>query len=215
MGLSSGRSPGYREVLFPLATGSGRAAAAAVAAGRSSRRNELSNHASRRQQGRRRHRPRATAAPSGPTPDIDITSFTDALAEAAALVEEFGRAFAGFVVDSAGHVISGWALTADHHAMEDVVLLVLAGKPPAPGTGVVLMSADRDGDVMSLKEEDELKWRSFSRVLAARGFHLWDWIQADGEAFRSMHFASGTSEEWPAPSAVLAKDPLEENHDDQ
>lgn len=172
----------------------------------------MSNHASRRRKGRRR---RHHTTPSGPAPDIDITSFADALAEAGALVEEFGRAFAGFVVDSAGHVIGGWGLTADHHAMEDVVLLVLAGSPPAPGTGVVLVSADRDGDVTSSKEEDELKWGSFSRVLAARGFHLWDWIQADGDAFRSMHFACGTSADWPAPSAVVAKDPLEENHDDQ
>lgn len=172
----------------------------------------MSNHASRRRHGRR---PRRHTAQSGPAPDINITSFADALAEAGALVEEFGRAFAGFVVDSAGHVIGGWALTGDHNEIEDVALLVLAGDPPAPGTGVLLMSADREGDVTGWQEEDELKWRSLSRVLAARGFHLWDWIQADGDAFRSMHFACGTSAEWPAPSAVLAKDPLEENHDDQ
>lgn len=212
MCLSWGGSPGYRDLLFPLATGSG-CAAAAVAAGGSSRRNELSNHASRRRHGRRRRR--HAAPPSGPAPDIDITSFADALAEAGALVEEFGRAFAGLVVDGAGQVIDGWALTGDHNEIEDVVLIVLAGGPPAPGTGVLLMSVDRDGDVTSLKEEDELKWGWLSRVLPARGFHLWDWIQADGEAFRSMHFACGTSEEWPAPSAVLAMGVPEENHDDQ
>lgn len=172
----------------------------------------MSNHASRRRhrRGRRRH-----AAPSGPAPDIEITSFTDALAEAGALVEEFGRAFAAFVVDAGGHVIGGWALTGHHHAIEDVVLLVLAGRPPAPGTGVLLLSGDPDGDVSGSNEEDELKWRSFGRVLAARGFHLWDWILADGEAFASLHFASATSEEWPAPSAVLAMEAPEENHDDQ
>lgn len=172
----------------------------------------MSNHASRRRHGRRRRR---HAAQSGPAPDIDITSFADALAEAGALVEEFGRAFAGFVVDSAGHVIGGWALTGDRNGIEDVVLLVVAGDPPAPGTGVLLVSADPDGDVTSLREEDELKWRTFTRVLAAGGFHLWDWIQADGEAFASMHFACGTSAEWPAPSAALAMEAPEENHDDQ
>lgn len=107
-------------------------------------------------------------------------------------------------LDARGQVIGGWALTADFHRIEDVVLLVLAGGAPAPGTGVLLVSADVDGDVAAFAEEDEVRWGSLRRVLAARGFHLWDWIQADAESFRSMHLTTDGAGAWPAPALAVA-----------
>jgi hypothetical protein len=138
-------------------------------------------------------------------PEIFVGTFSDALAEAAAMVDEFGRAFVGYVLDARGQVTSGWALTADFHEIADVVLLVLAGDPPDPGTGVLLLSAVVGSDVMTVREEDELRWGSFRRVFAARGYHLWDWIKADGEGFRSLYLGTDGAGAWPAP-AVRSSD---------
>ena len=138
-------------------------------------------------------------------PDIFVGTFTDALAEAAALVEEFGRAFVAYTLDARGQVIGGWALTADHHRIEEVVLMVLAGDPPAPGTGVLLLSAESGVDVMTLREEDDLRWGSFRRIFAARGYQLWDWIKADGENFRSLYLGSDGAGPWPAPALELRR----------
>lgn len=161
----------------------------------------MSNHSSRRRAGRRRPA-RRSAPPPEEMPDIFVGTFPDALAEAAKLVEEFGRAVVGYTLDARGQVTGGWALTEDFHRIEDVVLLVLAGGRPVPGTGVLLVSADEEGEVARFVEEDELRWGSLRRVLAARGFHLWDWIQADAESFRSMYFATAgeEAEAWPAPA---------------
>jgi len=133
-------------------------------------------------------------------PDVFVGTFADALAEAAAIVDQFGRAVVGYTLDARGQVIGGWVLTADFHRVEDVVLLVLAGDPPTPGTGVLLVSADVQRDVAVFEEEDDLLWGSLRRVLAARGFHLWDWIQADAESFRSMYLGTEGAEAWPAPA---------------
>ena len=138
-------------------------------------------------------------------PDIFVGTFTDALAEAAALIEQFGRAFVGYTLDARGQVIGGWALTADHHRIDDVVLMVLAGGPPAPGTGVLLLSTDRDVDVIELREEDDLRWESFRRIFAARGYQLWDWIKADGENFRSLYLGSDGAGAWPAPTLDIRR----------
>ena len=160
----------------------------------------MSNHPSRRRADRRRRRRAVAQRPAVQMPDVFVGTFADALAEAAAIVDEFGRAVVGYTLDVRGQVIGGWALTADFHRVEDVVLLVLAGDPPAPGTGVLLVSADEQGDVAVFDEEDELRWSSLRRVLAARGFHLWDWIQADAESFRSMYLGMEGAEAWPAPA---------------
>lgn len=186
----------------------------------------MSNGSSRRRAApRRRHQ---VVPLSAPVAEIDIETFADALGEAAALLADLGRAFAGYVVSRTGRVLSGWALTGPHHQIEDVVLLVLAGDRPAPGTGVVLLSADPDDDLQKVQEGDEARWQSLRRVLAGRGYHLWDWVHADGDAFLSMHFATGWSGGWPAPPVALprgagpavaigslATDEPEENHDHQ
>ena len=156
----------------------------------------MSNHPSRRA---RRARRRA-GRPKMELPDVFVGTFGDALLEAAGLVDEFGRVFVGYVLDARGQVTGGWALTADHHEIDDVVLLVLAGHAPAPGTGVLLVSGDRGDDVSEVDEEDELRWGSFRRIFANRGYHLWDWIKADGEAFRSLYLGSDGAGPWPAPA---------------
>lgn len=158
----------------------------------------MPNRSSRRA-GRRRS-PRQPMPPSVEMPDIFVGTFADALAEAAAIVAEFGRVQVGYTLDPRGQVIGGWALTADFHRIEDVVLLVLSGEAPAPGTGVLLVSAEDGGDVTTFDEEDELRWGSLRRVLAARGFHLWDWIRADAESFRSMYLGTDGAGAWPAPA---------------
>jgi hypothetical protein len=155
----------------------------------------MSNRSSRRH-ARRDHR---TGQPSPELPDIFVGTFSDAIVEAAALRHEFGRVFAAYTLDTVGQVTGGWALTAEHHRIEDVVLLVLAGDRPVPGTGVLLVSADRGGATLTMHEEDDLRWSSFRRVLDARGYHLWDWIQVDEEGFRSMCFGRNGSVSWPAP----------------
>ena len=160
----------------------------------------MSKRSSRRRSSGRRHVRQQAARPPVEMSDIFVGTLSDALAEAVAVVDEFDRAFVGYTLDVRGQVIGGWALTADFHRIDDVVLLVLAGEEPAPGTGVLLINADRGSDVLSADEEDELRWRSFRRVLAARGYHLWDWIQTDGKSLRSMYLASDGAEAWPAPA---------------
>ena len=157
----------------------------------------MSNRSSRRaaQRAHRRHGHRRPNA----VPDIFVSTFGDALAEAAALVDEFGRVFAGYVLDARGQVINGWALTGEHHVIDEVVLLVLAGEEPEPGTGVLLISGVVGSDVSTPQEEDELRWSSFRRVFARRGYHLWDWIKADGDAFRSLYLGGDGAGAWPAP----------------
>ena len=167
----------------------------------------MSNRASRRRSGRRRGSP-VRSTPAAELPDIFVGTFADALAGAAALVDEFERAFVGYTLDARGQVVGGLALTAAHHRMEEVVLMVLAGDPPAPGTGVLLLSADRDVDVMTLQEEDELRWGSFRRIFAARGYQLWDWIKTDGENFRSLHLGSEGAGAWPAPALDIRPRPV-------
>lgn len=163
----------------------------------------MSNHSSRRRVGRRRPA-RQPVSPPVEMPDVFVGTFAHALAEAAALVDQFGRAVVGYTLDPRGQVTGGWALTDDLHRIEDVVLLFLAGDPPVPGTGVLLVAADEEGDVATFVEEDELRWGSVRRVLAARGFHLWDWIQADADSFRSMYLATAgeEAEAWPAPALL-------------
>ena len=68
-----------------------------------------------------------------------------------------------------------------------------------PGTGVLLLSAVAGSDVSTMREEDDVRWRSYRRIFAARGYHLWDWIKADREAFRSLYLGSEGAGPWPAP----------------
>lgn len=161
----------------------------------------MSNRSSRRT-GRRLRRP---APPRMEMPDIFVGTFTAALAAAAAVIDELGRALVSYVLDVRGQVTGGWALTGDHHQIDDLVLLVLAGHQPAPGTGVLLVSAVMGSDVSTMHDEDELKWGSFRRIFAARGYHLWDWIKADGEAFRSLYLGTDGADAWPAPAVTSSE----------
>lgn len=147
---------------------------------------------------RRRHR---RARDEAPLPDINVGTFTDALAEAAALLAESGRAFCAYLVDPGGQVIGGWALTAPHHQLEELALMVFAGDAPLPGTGVLLLSSDPDDDQEAMQREPEengIRWESLRRAFARRGYHLWDWIHAGDDAFRSMHFSEADAGDWPA-----------------
>ena len=145
--------------------------------------------------GKRRRRDGGTCTPPKPLP---IRDFVDAATEAFALKMQFGRAFVAEELDAAGDLVSGWALTGDDHSLDDVVSLLLAGDRPAPGGGVLLVTATTDEHVEELRPDDVATWGRLRARLDAGGWTLIDWILVGDDKLRSMHFATGDGAEvWP------------------
>src|SRR5262245_381138 len=114
-----------------------------------------------------------------------IRSFTDSLAAVIGLEERFGRVHAVMLLDEAGRLVDGLALTGTHHSPEEAVaagtLLAASG-----GTRRVLLLSCGEESVEQIVESTIEAWRRFRRMFADVGVELVDWLASDGGSIRSF-----------------------------
>lgn len=150
----------------------------------------------------RRARPRTPYVldPPGYPP---IACFTDAIATAWALHEQFVRFNAVFVLEEQGAVTWAWLGVNDSHTpavLADIGLSLCALDRDACST--LLVSGRGDDDIKVAAEDDIARWHEMRRDAARRGVRLLDWVMAGGEDFRSMHFTVTPEDDWPLPYGV-------------
>jgi hypothetical protein len=113
-----------------------------------------------------------------------IRSFTDSLAAVIGLEARFGRVHAVMLLDEAGRVVDGLALTGSHRSPDEAVaagaLLAASG-----GSRRVLLLSCGEESVEQIVESTIEAWRRFRRVFADVGVELVDWLASDGESIRS------------------------------
>lgn len=120
---------------------------------------------------------------------LTIASFSDAVAEAFALHDRFGRAHAVAVLDADGDVLD---LTAFTKAPVDAAITwarCIVGGDDRPSRLLVLSAVDRDP--RKIRDEDARKLRLWRSLFRRYEVEVVDWILTDGQWLRSLAMTAG------------------------
>ena len=135
---------------------------------------------------------------------LAIRGFVDAIAEAMAIQQRFGRGHAAAVLDDAGTLLDLTVFTAREHSMHDALdwasCMVLDDDR---ATRLVLLSAVTTS-VREPREADLDVLRRARVLFGDRGVTVVDWIQTDGEDIRSLAFTLGI-DAWDPPAAARGR----------
>ncbi len=148
---------------------------------------------------------------SGP---LSIVTFRDAVGLAMAVADDFAFANVAALIRRDGTVADMAIAEGIGKTIEPLVAWAVAG--PVDGSDssrwpekpdVMLLSV-RPFEVDIIREQDLLLFRTARWVLAGSGLGLVDWIETDGDLFRSYAYVSCPTEAWPG-------DPPTERYADQ
>ena len=120
-----------------------------------------------------------------------IRGFADAIAEALAIQQRFGRGHAAAVLDARGTLLDLTVFTAPDHTMHDALdwaaCTVLNDER---ATRMVLLSAVTTSVRPACEADLDVLRRARARF-GERGVTIVDWIQTDGDDIRSLAFTIG------------------------
>lgn len=129
---------------------------------------------------------------------IHIQGFADALVAAGGLYARFHHCHAAALLDDDGAVLDLTAFASARHSIDDSLdwaRCMVLNEPRA--TRLVLLSVLRDG-VEEVQEAHLATFRQAREVFGGDGVEILDWIQTDGEQFRSLAFTAGLHT-WDVP----------------
>ncbi len=124
-----------------------------------------------------------------------ISSFRDALGLAMLLADEYAFVNAAAVLDSAGTVTT--IGVADGVGQNIERLVGWCATRAAPGLSEVLLLTVRPYESDVITERDLGLYRHARWSLAGAGIGLADWIETDGDLFRSYAYVTCPAHAWP------------------
>lgn len=134
-----------------------------------------------------------------------VNTFRDALGVAMALADDYAFANAAVLIEPDGQVhdigvVDGVGTTIDEvigwicHALERAAAAPVHG--PGPVAGVLVISV-RPFEADIVREADLFRFRAASWSVARAGASLLDWIETDGDLFRSYAYTTCPAAAWP------------------
>ena len=134
--------------------------------------------------------------------DLEITSFTDAIAVAFGVRRHFTFGHGVALVDGGGRVLELRGFADRSHSIETVLTWAERVVPKLDGCErIVLLSAVTSGVADVLREDDVARLRAARRRFAGLGVLVVDWLQCDGDVVRSIDLASD-GEGWRLASSA-------------
>ncbi|MEM7274324.1 MAG: hypothetical protein AAF547_14670 [Actinomycetota bacterium] len=144
-----------------------------------------------------------------------VNTFRDALGVAMAIAEDYAFANAAVLVEPGGRIhdigiVEGIGTSID--GLTRWVVAALGGAAAArqgrrsPPLRVLLISV-RPFEVDTIRESDLRRYREASWAVANTGADLLDWIETDGDLFRSYAYTTCPGVAWP-------DDPPQDRQDD-
>ena len=140
---------------------------------------------------------------TSPTPDpVSIVTFRDAVGLAMVVADEYAFANVAAVLDEQGDLVEFAVTEGIGQTIEPIVAWAVAAPARAPtaeasgsGSGVLLLSV-RPYEVDIVHQQDLRLFRTARWALACAGLHLVDWIETDGDMFRSYAYVTCPSDAW-------------------
>ena len=131
-----------------------------------------------------------------PNAGTKILTFADACSALMALEERFRTAHVAAALDPEGRVLDMTAFTSQAQSIYDALdwASCLTANDPRVRR-LVLLSLVREG-VLEIRESDLALLRQAQSVFGRDGIEVVDWLQYDGELFRSLAITAG-QEPWP------------------
>jgi hypothetical protein len=136
---------------------------------------------------------------------VSITSFGDALGLAMALADEYAFANAAALIDDDGGLVDLAIAEGIGTTIEPLIQWIItrsagdageARDSAALGPVAVVMLSVRPYEVDLVREEDLRLYRLATWSAAAAGLHLLDWIETDGDLFRSYANVTCPAKAW-------------------
>lgn len=124
-----------------------------------------------------------------------ISSFRDALGLAMLLADEYAFVNAAAVLDPAGTVTTIGLADGIGQSVEQLLGWCAARPAPEPSQVLLLTVRPYEHDVVAERDLDlyrRARWK-----LAGAGFGLADWIETDGDLFRSYAYLTCPAHAWP------------------
>lgn len=159
----------------------------------------MSHRRPRRAPGRLRALPTPAEAEAPHEPFPPVPDFATAMGLALGLQEEFDHCHACFLLGPGGATEDAWLLTDDHHRPDDALMLCLLGEPERVARKSALVIST--GHVLRVGPPpavDVAGHHRFRWAASWRGVEVVDWIQTDGQLFRSMRLALDPDDTWPS-----------------
>lgn len=133
-----------------------------------------------------------------------IVDFRDALGLAMALADEYAFANAVTLLDSDGAIVDLAIVHGVGYTIEPLLSWATAAAAATQGRGpvaAVLLSV-RPHEVGVVREEDLWRYRRGCWTMAAAGLELLDWIETDGDLYRSFANIACPALAWTADNNI-------------
>ena len=129
---------------------------------------------------------------------VSITSFRDALGLAMALADEYAFASAAALVDRPGNMVDLAIAEGIGTTIEPLTRWIASSghSPGADGPVAAVLLSVRPYEVDLVREEDLRLYRHAVWTVATAGLHLLDWIETDGDLFRSYANVTCPARAW-------------------
>lgn len=128
-----------------------------------------------------------------------IGSFRDAVGLAMELADEYAFANAGAVIDTTSGVLVDLAVAEGiGRTIEPITRWLVDSDGCWPELPGILFLTVRPFEVDVVREQDLRLYRSAAWAVAAAGGQVIDWIETDGDLFRSYAYVTCPASAWPS-----------------
>ena len=127
---------------------------------------------------------------------VSITSFRDALGLAMALADEYAFASAAALIDDDGGLVDLAIAEGIGTTIEPLIQWVTTRDAAADYPVAAVLLSVRPYEVDLVREEDLRLYRLATWSVASAGLHLLDWIETDGDLFRSYANVTCPAQAW-------------------
>lgn len=134
--------------------------------------------------------------PDQPVGTFVVSSFRDALGLAMELADEYAFVNAGVVLTDSGVVTDIVLAEGIGRTIEPVTRWLIEAAGYWPETTKLLLLSVRPFDVDVIREDDLRRYRAASWGVAGAGGDLIDWIETDGDLFRSYAYVTCPANAW-------------------
>jgi hypothetical protein len=111
--------------------------------------------------------------------------------------DDYAFVNAGAVLDETGNVVDIVMAEGIGQSIEPVARWLVDGHRCWPQAPTVLLVSVRPFEVDVVREQDLLRYRHAGWAIAAAGGQLIDWIETDGDLFRSYAYVTCPGDAWP------------------
>ncbi len=131
-----------------------------------------------------------------PVESLVVASFRDALGLAMEMADEYAFVNAGVLLDASGAVTEIVLAEGIGRTIEPVTGWLIEAADSWPDSARVLLVSVRPFEMDVVREQDLRRYRTAGWAIAGAGGHLIDWIETDGDLFRSYAYVTCPAVAW-------------------